>query len=258
MNIACLNLGSSIMSNIISGSEAITVQKCQIMYPENKGWYDNNNNISMCTFNAVQFLSQYDLFGVQEVNNKYKQTFIDKIRLVNRDFEFLCSNYHNNTSIMTGYDKNILGKGIQLTNDLKLSSEIDDRTIQLIWFNKHSLLFINLHAPHNIDTKKEIEKICNNIKLKVNPKKIIMVGDFNDYKGEILNKNINIFDMVLKIPINNDIPITCCADVDYQYVGDYILTTDYDNKNLYFGSPLEYDREQNLYSDHDPIILLYY
>lgn len=258
MNIACLNLGYSIMSNIISGSESIAVQKCQLKYSENKGWYDKNGQISMCTFNAIQFLSEYDLFGVQEVNDKYKQSFIDNIKFLNKNLEFLSSSYHDNTSIMTGYNKNILGSGIQLTNNLKLCSETDDRTIQIIWFKKHSLLFINLHAPHNIDLKTNIEKICNDIKLLIQPSKIIMVGDFNDYKGEILNKYINIFDMKLKIPFYNKIPITCCADVNYQYVGDYILTTDYDSQNLYFGLPLDYDREQNLYSDHDPVVLLYF
>jgi hypothetical protein len=245
------------MSNIISGSEAIAVKKCQMKYPENEGWYDSNELISMCTFNAVQFLSNYDLFGVQEVNDVYKKSFINNIKLLNPNYEFLSSSYHNNTSIMTGYDKNILGNGIQLTNNLKLSSSTDDRTIQIIWFKKYSLLFINLHAPHDINLKKEIEKICNNIKLLVKPSKIIMVGDFNDCEGKILNEYINIFGMKLRIPLNNKIPKTCCADVNYDYVGDYILTTDYDN-NIYFGLPYNYDRETNLYSDHDPVVLLYF
>lgn len=258
MNIACLNLGYSIMSNIVSGSEAIAVKKCNLKYPENKGWYDENKQISMCTFNAVQFLSEYDLFGVQEVNNRYKNVFMDTIRSLNVNFEFLSSDYHSDTSIMTGYDKNVLGNGVQLTNNLKLSSDTDDRAIQIIWFNKHSLLFINLHAPHDISLKKEIEKICNNIKLSVRPSKIIMVGDFNDGKGEILNQCINIFGMELRIPVNNEIPTTCCTDINYQYVGDYILTSDYNNQNIYFGLPLNYDRETNLYSDHDPVILLNY
>lgn len=260
MNIACLNLGHSIMSNIISGSEAMTVQKCQTNYPENDGWYDSNKKISMCTFNAVQFLSNYDLFGVQEVNDKYQKVFIDTIKLSNkkRNFEFLSSCYHDNTNIITGYDKNILGCGIKLANDLKLSSENDDRAIQLIWFKKHSLLFINLHAPHNINLKEKIEKICNNIKLLVRPSKIIMVGDFNDCKGKILNVSINIFGMELKIPLNSVVPTTCCSDTNYDYVGDYILTTDYYERNIYFGLPLDYNRETNLYSDHDPVVLLYF
>ena len=91
----------------------------------------------MCTFNAIQFLSSYDLFGIQEVNDKYKNIFIDTMNLSNKNFEFLSSNYHNNTSIITGYDKNLLGNGIQLTKNLKLSSESDDRAIQIIWFKKH-------------------------------------------------------------------------------------------------------------------------
>ena len=260
MNIACLNLGYSIMSNIISGSEAMAVKKCQINYPKNKGWYDSNKEISMCTFNAVQFLSDYDLFGVQEVNNKYKKVFIDTIKSSHQDkkFEFLSSCYHGNSSIITGYDRNVLGHGIQLTNNLKLSSDNDERAIQLIWFKKHSLLFINLHAPHNINLKKEIEKICNNIKLLVKPSKIIMLGDFNDCEGKILNVSIDIFGMKLKVPLNNEVPTTCCSDVNYDYVGDYILTTDYDDKNVHFGLPLDYNREINLYSDHDPVVLLYF
>jgi len=258
MNIACLNLGHSIMSNIISGSEANFVNKCQINYPENEGWYDSKKRVSMCTFNAIQFLADYDLFGVQEVNHKYKQTFMDTIKLSRRDknFEFISSDYHNNASIITGYDKNVLGNGMSLTHNLKLSSIDDDRTIQIIWFKKHHLLFINLHAPHNINLKTEIEKVCNNIRLLVKPSKIIMVGDFNDCEGKILNKCINIFGMELRIPFNNDIPKTCCNDVGYEYVGDYILTSDYNNQNVYFGLPLDYDRETNLYSDHDPIVLL--
>jgi len=62
--------------------------------------------------------------------------------------------------------------------------------------------------------------------------------------------------MKLRIPLNNKVPTTCCTDINYQYVGDYILTTDYDNENIYFGLPLYYNRETNLYSDHDPVVLL--
>jgi len=272
MKIACLNLGASVMSNIISGSEALFVKKCQLTYPENNGWYNSTKQISMCTFNAIQFLSEYDLFGVQEVNDKYKDKFIDMIKLSNKNYEFLSSSYHGDTSIMVGYDKTILGNGIQLTKDLKLSSNTDDRAIQIIWFKKHSLLFINLHAPHDINLKKEIERVCNSVKLSVIPKKIIMVGDFNDNQGRILNQSINIFGLELRLPLFNEIPTTCCDDIDYNSVGirsetpltgsytfgDYILTTDYDNKNLYFGLPLDYNRNINLYSDHDPVVLLYF
>lgn len=214
----------------------------------------------MCTFNAIKFLSSYDLFGVQEVNDRYKDVFINHIKesRPDKNFDFLSSNYHNDTSIITGYDINILGIGTQLTNNLKLSSISDDRTIQIIWFRKHSLLFINLHAPHDIELKKEIEYVCNKIKLKVSPSKIIMVGDFNDCYGQILNEYINIFGLELKIPLNNEIPNTCCDDVDYNYGGDYILTTDYYYENIYFGLPLDYNIETNLYSDHDPVVLLYF
>jgi hypothetical protein len=296
MNIACLNLGYSIMSNIISGSEAPFVKICQNTYPDYKGWSNSTKNISMCTFNAVQFLSDYDVFGVQEVNNKYKDVFMDSVRLSRMDkrFEFLSSNYHNDsTCIMVGYDRDKLGKGVQLTKDLKLSSPTDDRTIQIIWFEKVGLLFINLHAPHHINLKLSIERICNNITLPDKPDNIIMVGDFNDASGQLINKYINICGRKLRIPnsfqstdsqfienmpsflserysdkkiqppppndkrfIKSYPPKTCCADTNYEYVGDYILTTDYNNKDIYFGLPLDFDRNTNLYSDHDPVVLL--
>lgn len=253
MKMACLNLGYSVMSNKISGSEGSFVKKCQLLY--NNGWCDINQNFSKCTLNAVEFLSEYDIFSVQEVNNKYKNVFINKIRLFNPNFHFLSSIYHNDASIMIGYDYKKFGHGIKLTNNMKLCSSDDERAIQIIWFNKHSLLFINLHAPHNIDLKSSIELVCNSIELDVNPEKIIMMGDFNDELGELLYKSINIFGMELRLPNNSYIPKTCCEDVEYEYPGDYIFVSDYYNDKIYFGLPPNHGI--NLYSDHIPVILIY-
>ena len=256
MKIACLNLGYSVMANIVAGSEAPFVEKCQI---DNDGWSDIHRNFSKCTFNAVKFLSDYDIFAVQEVNNKYKNVFINKIRLFNPDFHFLSSIYHDDTSIMIGYDYNKFGNGIKLTNNTKLCSKNnDERAIQIIWFSKLSLLFINLHAPHNINLKTEIELVCSTVRLNIKPEKIIMAGDFNDESGQLLKNSINIFGMELRLPENSYVPNTCCSDVGYNYPGDYILVTDYNDDEIYFGLPPDYKREKNLYSDHDPVILIYY
>lgn len=259
MDVACLNLGYSVMSNVVSGSEAPFVNTCQVSYPKNKGWSNSEQKISMCSFNAAQFLSNYDLFGTQEVNSKYKDKFFDVVKSINmtKRFEFISSIYHGNTYIVTGYDRDKLGKAISLTDNMKLSSSSDDRAIQIIWFEKHKLLFINLHAPHNIHLKSTIEKVCRTIQTPKQINKIIMVGDFNDASGQLLKSSINIFGTNIKIPIYSHVPKTCCADSNYNYVGDYILTSDYSNKDIYFGTPVNYDRNTNLYSDHDPVVLLY-
>ena len=258
LRIACLNLGFSIMSNVVSGSEAIFVEKCQLEYPKNKGWSNSTKKISHCSFNATKFLSDYDLFAVQEVNEKYKDVFFETIRAqrMDKNFKFLFSKYHSQTSIAIGYNSDVTGPAIELTRDMKLSSKTDSRTIQLVWFEKSKLLFINLHAPHNINLKRVIEETCRSVKLINNPDRIIMCGDFNDSNGKLINESINIFNKELRIPFGNEAPKTCCADVGYFYPGDYFLDSKYYRKNIYFGLPVDYDRDSNLLSDHDPIVFI--
>ena len=257
IQIASLNLGYNIMANVIAGSEAKFVNICQTAYPKNNGWFNSEKKISRCSFNAAKFLSDYDLFGTQEVNHKYKDKFFDIVKksTMDKNFKFIQTLYHAHTYIVTGYDYDKLGKG-QLILERDLSSKTDTRAMQFVWFNKIGLLFINLHAPHGINLKYEIEKICSNIYLNVFPEKIIMVGDFNDASAQLLLSSINIFNIIIKLPIYSFIPKTCCTDVGYKYSGDYILTSDYSNKKLYFGLPLKYDRQTNLFSDHDPVVLL--
>lgn len=255
LKIACLNVGYNVMANVVSGSESKFVEKCQDYYPKNNGWSNSEKKMSMCSFNAAKFLSDYDLFGIQEVNSKYKEKFLNVIKETSMDkrFEFISSIYHGKTYITTGYDRDKIGTGI-LISEQKINSKTDSRVIQFIWFEKISLLFINLHAPHNINLKYEIEAICKNVYLNVIPKKIIMVGDFNDSSGKL--KSLNIFNKEIRIPRHSVVPKTCCIDTNYKYIGDYILTSDFNNKNLYFGLPQKYNRKTNLFSDHDPVVLL--
>lgn len=258
LRIACLNLGFSVMSNEVSGSESIFVKKCQSEYPKNKGWSNSIKKISYCSFNATQFLSDYDLFAVQEVNVKYKDVFFETIKSqrMDKNFEFLFSKYHSQTNIAIGYNSDVMGSAIELTHDMKLSSKTDSRTIQIVWFEKHKLLFINLHAPQNINLKRVIEETCRNVKLTRNPDRIIMCGDFNDFGGKLIKESINVFNKELKIPYDNAIPKTCCTDTGYVYPGDYFLDSKYYRKNIYFGLPIDYDRDNNLLSDHDPIVFI--
>lgn len=249
IDIICLNLGYNVMANKISGSESSFVKKCQNKYPRYKGWSNSTKQISIATFNAAKLLSEYDLFAVQEVNEKYVDVFFNSITYnqMDKNWKFLLDGY-----LAVGYDEDFMGIGIPLTKNMRL----DSRSIQLIWFEKHKLLFINLHAPHDIDLKKIIQQTCDKIRLNIKPTRIIMCGDFNDYRGTLIDKDIKIFGKILKIPNKSKVK-SCCDDSGYKYPGDYFLDSD-DKISLYFGLPHNYDRKVNLISDHDPIVLMEY
>jgi hypothetical protein len=256
MNIASLNLGFNVMANLILGSEAIFVEKCQSIYPKNLGWANSLKELSMCSKNSAKFLSGYDIFGLQEVNKTYQDVFQKTIQNYNtkKKFKFISSSYFKNGAIVIGYDENIFGEGFSVTNNMKLEYGKDIRAIQAVWFPKKSLLFINLHAPHNAKLKSLIEKACNKIdqtliKNKIKPDRIIITGDFNDHKGTLLNEVIEAFQKRMRLP-NQKVPKTCCADNGYKLVGDYIF--DSSREFIYFGTPKNYERKL---SDHDPIVL---
>lgn len=253
LNMICLNMGFNVMSNKVAGSESDFVKLCQKEYPKYQGWTSSTKQISAATYNAARFLAEFDIFALQEVNEQYKHTLFDTIKYqnMNKNFHFLSSYYDKNktASIVIGFDKDLTGPATEITHNMKL----DSRAIQIVWFEKLQLLFINLHAPHNIDLKHIIESTCDKIKLSVNPSHIIMTGDFNDYKGNLLSKSINIFNEQLKIP-NKKAVKTCCTDTNYKFPGDYFLISD--NQYLYYGLPPKYDRKIDLFSDHDPIILV--
>jgi hypothetical protein len=255
LKIACLNLGYQVMANNLSGSERPMVEKCQLSYPKYTGWTDSGHTIAVCTMNSAKFLSQYDLFAVQEVNSKYRDTFLQNITNPHRDFAFLASN-----SILTGYDRKVMGDGQQLTHNMMIESKTDKRPIQAIWFNKLRLLFINLHAPHHIDLKAVIEHACksiNNTLLHDNlkPNRVMIAGDFNDDTGQLITRSINAFGKIIRIPQGSTAPKTCCADSGYKFPGDYILDSQSDG-HAYFGLPPGYNRKVTLLSDHDPVVLL--
>ena len=243
LRIISLNVGHNVMTNIVAGSEKSLVKICQTKY--NGGWKDSSQKISTCSYNSAKLLSQYTLFGIQEVPTKYKDKFQETIQSLNptADYHFIYG-----TNILTGFDQNVTGMGISLTPANYL---LIDRGMQIIWFPKLNLIFINLHAPHNINIKSEIEKNCAKITIP-RPERIIMVGDFNDFKGTLLKQSIDIFGHHLTIPRMMSIQ-TCCADSQYQYPGDYIFTSNY--KWKYYGYPPNYTRGHPVISDHDPVVL---
>lgn len=237
LKVASLNLGYEVMANRVTGSEAPAVKLCQSTY--SGGWKNLEHTISVCTHNAAKLLSHYHIFGVQEVNSTYVRSFVQTIRESNPTAKY---RFIPGLGVMVGYDENITGEGIPLTTS---THKLGDRGLQAVWFPKLDLIFVNLHAPHDIDLIPEIQKSL--IGITVQPTRALIVGDFNDFMGIILQRTISAFGLILRLPGSS--PHTCCADSAYNYPGDYIFT----NLAGYYGYPPHYVRGAPLLSDHDPI-----
>ncbi len=290
--IVTLNLGYNIMANLAAGSEKPLVEFCrQNFNPGTKfaGWEDSSKEISACSQNSARFLLDYDLFALQEVNEKYRGKFEEYIR--NRgeelkgpnlfggkfkDYVLETTHYFGNFGITTGYDRNVMGDGIRITPDKfliyddsqpvgetgKKEKITDVRAMHALWFPKPRLLFINVHAPHKINLKRVLEERCRAIatwfKQKVGEigliDRVIIAGDFNDDSGSLLKTDINAFGKVISIP-GHKVVKSCCADTGYRYPGDYILDSKSDQIK-YYGLPANYNRQHDIYSDHDPVVLL--
>lgn len=276
LRIASLNMAYNVMGNTLAGTERPMVKLCQATYPSNNGWADATATISQCTLNSISFLTQYDLFGLQEINKNYGREFENRLKQrgveMNKKYEFSPSNYYINYGVLIGYDTNVMGNSVKITPDgYTIGSDPKDmRGFQAIYFPKHKLIFINLHAPHNIN----LEKILNNALADVSNmfislgykssdvRRVIMVRDFNDYGGSLSNRTLTLDGFNIRIPAPDSIiPKTCCADTKYRFVGDYIMDSKFDPadmkaKKVYFGLPPNYDRSKNPYSDHDPVVLI--
>jgi len=244
--VCSFNLGYSIIENTIYGSEAPMVTYCQQSYPKNNGWSDITPKISQCTYNALTFLQSYDIFGLQEINPLYTNTIIHLLS----DYNFVSQN-----ELLICYKKQIFGDPIIMTDIDGIGPPGNRRGMQAVWFHKLKLLFVNLHAPHNIDLHieltKELIKLENNIdKYGLIPRRIIMTGDFNDYNGSLLHIQIQFKHLFLTIPGH---ATSCCTDSGYIYAGDYIFDS---SDKTTFGLPLNYQRMHPPMSDHDPVVLI--
>ena len=279
LKITSFNVGFNVMNNRVEGSEAKQVYICQQKY--NGGWHDSGQTISSCSYNAADFLSGYEsdhvrssgtnfnLFGVQEVSPKYQQAFEQAILKNNPNIQFLSSGYLGTSNLVTGFDFNVTGPGVLITPPdtpfpLRLKNKKKRRGVQAIFFPKLELLFINIHAPHDIDLflgiselgkaiEKEFQKLLKNKQVNSKPKRIIMVGDFNDHTGSLINSPIKMFNLTLKVGKK---VLTCCTDANFVYPGDYIFDTKINAG--YYGYPKGYVRQQPSMSDHDPVVLLDY
>jgi len=271
LKITSLNVGYRVMSNEVKGSEAVFVKLCKETYPKYHGWQNNREEISNCTYNTAKYLTDYNLFGMQELNREFQREFQDEIynlgRSKGRNYRFF-SNL-GDFAVVVGYDKDVMGEGIRITPDNFVFGEGNNmRGMQAIYFPLRNLLFVNLHAPHNIDLIRGLNNAFQYIsqlflqRFGKYDTRVIVVGDFNDYKGVLASRN-NILNILGKyLNLHGEAPRSCCADTNYKYPGDYIFDTQtleetiQKRKAIYFGFPLDYHRKINLYSDHDPVVLL--
>ena len=249
LRVITFNLGNNIQRNIMKGSESQQVEICQRQYPQHQGWSlpvtgTNFQILSACTNNAVNWLAQQfpDLIGLQEVVENYLPEMVKIINLQTR--QTYKSILAGTTAVI--YNPVIFGEGYLLTSpDLVIRES--KRSVMLVWFPFPEILVINLHAPHNIDLEVNIKTVMDSIDLVVQPKRILMTGDFNDTSPMPLTF-ISLFGFECKQP--GVAPISCCTDRNYQHRGDYIFDSKPGVK--FYGVPTEVPKL--LMSDHYPVL----
>ena len=267
--ILTFNLAKYVQLNEIKGSESITVEKCQLTYPHNKG-LSEDGQLSQCTLNASDLIKslQCDLMGFQECVEPSFSRMVQRIKQESKPYS---RNYQTigYDSVQIVYDEDKLGNGIML-NKSGLHIIESTRLMIVVWFPQTKILAINLHAPHDFDSEKEITNTFNSINISedVKPERIVMMGDFNDSYRQPLTE-ITFLDMKLKQHLTSTgKPLqTCCTDSNYQWIGDYIFDSDY-FKNGYYGIPGRMGDSTGTYfqrndpehedkilmSDHHPVI----
>lgn len=261
--------------------------------PDLSGWlyYAETGSITHCANNSAMFLLDHNLFGLQEVNPNFQQEFITQIRNrgknIGKDFEFYDNNYPGvlaNNMIITGYDRNVMGQGILMTPaNYNFGYQDVIGVLQATYFPKRNLLFINVHAPLNsqdINLAFRLSIAFGQIQENL-PKiwpttdfrniRIIVVGNFNDCDGVLINESrkgeFKIFGKELRLHVDptqqeqhllaaRNVEHTCCFP-DYKCYGDYIFDSlPFPQKLYYVGPPIDYQKEVDLYSDHDPVVML--
>lgn len=298
LRVVSLNVGYNVMSNIAEGSEAPFVRRCQTFYPrppwgrpDLAGWarYEEGNPITNCALNSAEFLVNFNLFGLQEVNPNFQREFSEVIRETGRnndkDFEFYDNNYSGRpatNTIVMGYDRNVMGQGLVITPQNYGFGHPNNRgVLHAVYFPLRNVLFVNLRAPPGIDDLKihldrAFEDVRQNLlaswpAVTFRNLRVIVVGDFNDCAGTLLNySNSGKFKILGRPLILHVRPVglgqyvyalrnverTCCFP-EYRCYGDYIFDSfPVESKLYYFGPPIDYQREVDLYSDHDPVIMV--
>jgi len=231
IKVVSLNLGHHVQTNQIAGSEADMVRLCQNTYPLRNGLveYPSNKNehfISQCSYNAMKFIAEQHcaLIGLQEyIHKEYDQGNLFQLYSsfgpsINKKII-----QYNNVALI--YDEAILGPGTLIYKNLLADLTEGKRPLMVVYFSVKKLIVINLHMPHIQPSKNGINistTFHNTIKslvLPLNVARIIVMGDFNDYQGQLKELKIEQF-----ILTRGEHKVkTCCMDTGFIYPGDYIF-----------------------------------
>ena len=231
LKIITFNIASQVQRNIPSGSEEILVRACQAKYPKYGGWSEHPKNghliLSQCTFNTAIWLASHhpDLIGLQESTSTH---LFEIVEAINRRTS------HQYESVGAGpvqfiYNIESFGKGYLLSPPDLHMIQIGRRMI-IVWFPQIKLLAVNLHAPHQVDLKKQILDTFNTVPINVNPDRIVMMGDFNDAYNQPLTQ-LTIMNKILRQ--HGSPPHSCCTDMEYRLIGDYIFDSEYQRSGFY-------------------------
>jgi hypothetical protein len=279
-SVGTFNLGFNVVRNVPEKSEKKLVLECIKKYGYPKG------KIPKCTQNSLDYITlgfrtnyKYwiDIIGFQEVPVSHYNYIVSHIQ-DNVEPEKFPPNYqsyistYGDRAVVTVANAHTVGNGVQLTDRNNQSYTIcgrnDCRGVQSIWFYSHKLLFINIHMVHVKDNdsyviadmiQRKCEVISKDHDAKGNyirPKRVILVGDFNDNdRGGMKTMSLTIFGKTLQM--RGDIPKTCCFDSNYIYYGDYIFDS-HESEKKHLGMIENYRRNSPHMSDHDPVVYVEY
>lgn len=247
LKICTFNLGYSVQTNELRGSEKEFVRLCQTTYPQYQGLVSPNilpnyPKMSMCTYNAVDFIikNSFDIVGLQEFVNKYVQEFLGALNtLTTKNYKLL-----GNKAVKILYNADIIGDGLEIDNVMYE----EGRRIQVVWFERIKLLVLNAHAPHVRDISQVTQNLLNTLNLSqvIVPDRILALGDFNDGKGEL--RELRILNKICKN--HKSLEKSCCFDNGFILPGDYILDSN-DMPSIYQRIVPEVPM-----SDHYPVVKL--
>lgn len=220
--------------------------------------YGEDNGTRTCLVNSISWLAEQnaDIIALQEtapaLKGEIKRKFDSRYEIANVNSGFIV------------YNKIKLGTAIQIKLARNKFNKQESRFMMALWFDKTKLLVYNLRAPHNIDVRKTVETYLNagNF-VGLEPKRIIVMGDFND----TLENPLTELTILGKTLYQHSVPpFSCCTDSEYIYKGDYIFDTEYNIPGFY-GVPedaktkFKYDEKRNpeyvdgeLMSDHYPVV----
>lgn len=303
MTMLTLNVSYNTMNNTVAGSDATHVAKCQAMHPLTDingdivegydGWFSTDKDISTCSVATASFIAKFDIFALQEVDEKKQDRFEEIIQYYATEGHKIDVEVGDSTpdrlpvykfltgekGLVVGYDETAVGSAIVVKNlPFPLSrinpAGLDRRSFMLVYFPKLKMLFGNIHSPRLTNLKYELdvlfaylESIMKDAKIRYMDlhgtpmvyDRVVLAGDFNDYTGSLNGVEIEAFGKVLSIPTSSSgQPIkSCCTDSDFQYPGDYIMDSARHILGTYhYGYNIGYNRGNPLMSDHDPIVLL--